>query len=259
MIFTKKLFAFDLDGTLVEHKTKTIPSSALQTIDNLRKKGHIVGIATGRNLSQVTSVIDTSLLDFVILGNGGYLQIDNEEVHSVSFSKEEIQHITSSLEENNIPFWCTNYKELVSLYPVTRNCIKLLETFSFKEPVRVKRLDNHKLLQFTIYDSHETIKRIPEINNLYDIQPIYDWGYDIVKKDINKGEMLQVVAKHFGIKMKDTIAIGDSNNDLYMLEISGLGIAMGNATKRAKECADYITTESYNDGIYNAIKKYNFI
>jgi len=54
--------------------------------------------------------------------------------------------------------------------------------------------------------------------------------------------------------LKDTVAIGDSNNDLPMLECVGTAIAMGNSSKEVLKMADYVTTDCQEDGIWNALK-----
>ena len=62
-----------------------------------------------------------------------------------------------------------------------------------------------------------------------------------------------------GIAREDTFAIGDSVNDLAMLEYAGHGIAMGNGTPEAKQVADYVTTELADDGIYHALAHFGLI
>ena len=54
--------------------------------------------------------------------------------------------------------------------------------------------------------------------------------------------------------MEDTVAIGDSNNDITMLECVNTSIAMGNSSKAVLEMADYITTDVDEDGIWNALE-----
>ena len=54
------------------------------------------------------------------------------------------------------------------------------------------------------------------------------------------------MCEHFNIPMDQTIAIGDENNDIDMIKMAGLGIAMGNATHRVKEVADEITETNEN-------------
>ena len=54
--------------------------------------------------------------------------------------------------------------------------------------------------------------------------------------------------------MEDTVAIGDSNNDITMLECAGTSIAMGNSTQAVLEMADHVTTHVDQDGIWNALE-----
>ena len=67
------------------------------------------------------------------------------------------------------------------------------------------------------------------------------------------------LCRHMGIKNEDTYAIGDSVNDLDMLSFVGHGIAMGNGTPPAKEAAEFVTTDIYDDGIKHAMEHYGLI
>ena len=64
---------------------------------------------------------------------------------------------------------------------------------------------------------------------------------------------------YLGIPVEETYAIGDSINDLEMLQFVGHSIAMGNASQSAKDVAEYITTHIHEDGILNALRHYNLI
>ena len=52
------------------------------------------------------------------------------------------------------------------------------------------------------------------------------------------------------------MAIGDGNNDIEMLKFAGVGVAMGNGTKMAKDAANYITDTNENNGVAKAIEKF---
>ena len=62
-----------------------------------------------------------------------------------------------------------------------------------------------------------------------------------------------------GIDRADTFAVGDSVNDLAMLEYAGVGIAMGNGSTEAKAAADYVTADLQDDGIYRAMLHFKLI
>ena len=72
-------------------------------------------------------------------------------------------------------------------------------------------------------------------------------------------EEIAKVCEYLHVNREDTYAVGDSVNDLDMLNYVGHGIAMGNATEPAKEAAEYITTDIHEDGIRHAMEHYGLI
>ena len=71
-----------------------------------------------------------------------------------------------------------------------------------------------------------------------------------------KGYALQALAESYGIKREEVIAIGDSYNDLEMVEYAGLGVMVANARAPLKAKADYITSASNGDGVVEVIEKF---
>lgn len=72
----------------------------------------------------------------------------------------------------------------------------------------------------------------------------------------SKGEALARLAAHFGISRADTLAVGDSGNDLSMLRWAGLGVAMGNATPDVKAAAGWIAPPVHEEGLADAIERF---
>lgn len=72
----------------------------------------------------------------------------------------------------------------------------------------------------------------------------------------NKGGALEELGRIFGIAREEMIAVGDSYNDLDMIEYAGLGVVMGNARDEVKKVADYVTLDNEADGVAHVIEKF---
>ena len=67
------------------------------------------------------------------------------------------------------------------------------------------------------------------------------YGVDIIAKGGGKEKGMERLMEYFRIAREETIAFGDGENDMEMLEYAGIGVAMGNAEEKVKACADYVT------------------
>ena len=82
---------------------------------------------------------------------------------------------------------------------------------------------------------------------------------DITPKGVTKHQGIDVLCRHFGIRLEETMAFGDGGNDIPMLRHAGIGVAMGNAIAEAKDAADYVTTDIDDDGVAHALKHFGVI
>ena len=79
---------------------------------------------------------------------------------------------------------------------------------------------------------------------------------EFTHKEATKGRALEYLANLKGIERESVIAIGDSYNDISMLQYAGLAIAMGNAPEEVKAHADYVTGINDEDGVAQAIHRF---
>lgn len=255
----KKLFAFDVDGTLLDRKNNIVPETALSTIRYLREQGHIVGVATGRNQTQLEKAIDPSEFDFCILCNGGYLEINDKKVYDIQFSKEKKDKLCDILDDLGYEYGITTEHHLYAVNPDSYGVQKIVREFDIITPEKKQNLRELPVYQFTVYEADKTREALNHIQDEFIIHSFDGYGYDIVVPEINKGIMLHEVAKLYQMDIKDTIAFGDADNDRIFLKEAGIGVAMGNASDNTKKNADYVTSESYNNGIYNGVRKLGYI
>jgi len=70
---------------------------------------------------------------------------------------------------------------------------------------------------------------------------------------------IRKLAEELGYDLKDVYAFGDALNDMEMIKVAGVGIAMGNAKEELKAIADYVTDDINNDGIMKALKHFKLL
>ena len=267
----KKLFAFDLDGTLM-YKGK-VSDETKDIIRQLDQAGHKVCILTGRAWKATQEIYESLRLDTLISNyNGSHLHnpTDNEFI------------------DNVITLDITTTLGILSddlLQKVGDNvAIKTGNTLVLKHKPNTVLSD---FLHVDDYDkvvvglSGDTIKKAP-IGVLVSIKKEYTkdidvivkhinqrWGdiaephiwksgedgdiiLDIMNKDSHKGTALVQMASYYDISMSDVIAFGDNTNDIPMLGVAGIGVAMSNGKKALKDVACMITDDSNaENGVVN--------
>ena len=85
-----------------------------------------------------------------------------------------------------------------------------------------------------------------------------DDSIEVLHKEASKGRTLKELIDHLGIPRERIMTIGDSGNDIDMVEFGGLGVAMGNAVPEVLAVADVVTSTNNEDGVAEAINRYFF-
>ena len=86
--------------------------------------------------------------------------------------------------------------------------------------------------------------------------PFHNDGVEVNRMGVHKGRGLEWLAHHLGCTLANVIAIGDSENDLTMLQMAGLGVAMANSEPCIREAADVITGSNTENGVAQAIYRH---
>ena len=103
----------------------------------------------------------------------------------------------------------------------------------------------------------ERMSVLRKIEKIAGIGIIYPWPTDleIIASDADKGEALLWLAELLGLRREEVMAVGDSNNDLGLMEAAGFSVAMGNSMPEILKAADYVTFDNEHDGVAEAIRK----
>lgn len=260
-----KVAVFDVDDTLYETKNMRFTTSAVQAISALQAQNILVIIATGRPPISANAVLDAGIYpDYMVCANG-HLVLDRQGkiILSETLSTDAADKMYAFCAQENIG--------LLFKYP-DHSYVYVKD--SVFEPLYRKAGPNTHHFIFNVTDEHyrrqpngATIADYPEktarFNELFKDSCFAvhcDKGIaDVMKKGVSKDTGISFVLAREQISPKDIIAFGDSDNDIEMLKYAGNSVAMGNASERLKQCADYITDPIEQDGIYHALIHYNLL
>lgn len=254
----KKIVFLDLDGTLWNFEN--IPSSALDAIEQARKNGHKVFTNTGRSKCEVPQLLWDLDLDGYCFSAGSEIIINNEQVLYHPLEKKDtlwIQHIGKkegySLEGSEMTFSNEKNRERMRQFHVDNRMGNRF--LSFPDVSTMTDQDYEQVMKVSIHfddipHREAFVKQLPEYLVLTTFMHL---GGEITYKKYNKATAIQFVQDYYK-EPYSTVAIGDSENDLTMLEYADFSVAMGNGFDIVKEKADYVTDKIDNDGLYKAFK-----
>lgn len=253
------LIFFDIDGTLLSSPLAGIPESAHSAIQKARANGHICMINTGRSLKLVgPDVTGTTEFDGLAMGCGTMITYRGEVLLHKTFSEKEAARIIDGLHRHGIDaclegsednFCDSDDKILTETFREFIHHYDGLHYRSFEEA------PGHFDKFYAYVDKVEKMEAFRrEFEGTLDFVDRKEGYFEIMPKGYSKASAMRFIAGKLGISMSQTAAVGDSSNDIPMLECAAMGIAMGNATEDVKKAADFVTTDVGEDGIWNALK-----
>jgi len=250
----KNVLFLDIDGTLYDYKNNQIPPSAKLSLEKIHSTTEIV-IATGRAKYMLHSIEEIKhLIDYYVLINGQYIVSQNEVIYQNPLNKQIIHQVVQYLSEYNLPYGFQGADE-ETISQINDSIVATFKRIGLYLPREDKDFYQHNDV-FQMW----CLAKYNEITPLIDKFPTLDFirwldvGFDILNKGTSKGEGMVKLIEILSWQNKNIYAIGDGDNDYEMIKLADVGIAMGNATAKLKEVANYVTTNIDEDGLYNALK-----
>lgn len=271
----KYLFAFDMDGTLLNSKDD-VPQEIIDGIKKLNEMGHSTCMITGRSWVLAKNIYEkTGITTPAGVFNGGVVKAakDSSFKTVVNYlSKDDVDAILKNELVNAHALNITiETKHTAYLTNMDSGAAKIYERWS---PDPVFPVDSNReyedavsmLIEIPSKDEKfidEISKAIMAEHKTLEVSSWYShfsksYEIEVTDKKSRKDHALKIITKHLGFDLKDTIAFGDGLNDKHMLMAAGKGIAMLNASDEVKSYADDVTTKTNEefgvmDYIFNKI------
>lgn len=261
-IMIKAVF-FDIDGTLVSFKTHAVPESARRALTMLREKGIKVFIASGRHISSINN-LPGLFFDGYVTVNGTLATLcagDREEVvYRRSIPEPDIRNWIDHLEVEPRSTILVAERGLLMNYTDPR-MEQIFDLLNFPVPpvgdLRVWQSDPvfQIITTFEADDEPRLMGYLPHCKTTR-WHPLFT---DIIEQGGSKALGIEALMRHLEYDRSEIMAFGDGGNDVEMLQLAGIGVAMGGASESVKSVADYVTDEVENDGIFHALRHFNII
>jgi Cof subfamily protein (haloacid dehalogenase superfamily) len=258
---SKKIIFFDIDRTLYDPDTKSIPESTKQALAKLHDNPDVeIAIATGRAYYMLHNIEDIKeYINIYVLINGQIIIKDGKTIYKNPMEKEKVKRVVQVFEENNMKYgFLGEHDETLNI--VDEKGKEAFELVDMKlpriDPDFYKHHDVYQMWAFCERDRHEQFKQI-----LHELD-LVQWlggGFDILSKGMSKKEGIKTILDIEGIPLEDAYAFGDGDNDIEMLDYIPNSVAMGNASPKAKKHATYHTDDIKKDGLYKGLVMLGFL
>ncbi|WP_373893412.1 Cof-type HAD-IIB family hydrolase [Virgibacillus sp. CBA3643] len=237
-----KLIALDMDGTLLDNELEVSEPTQAVIAKALASDIHVV-LSTGRSLETCYPYAELlNLTSYLITSNGGEIYtVDKTLLDQHLLETEKIEKMWKIGKEMGMQQW------MVSTTDIYRDC-------------RPDDFYDHDWLKYGC-SSLEKIKLDAMIEELsyfegLELTNSLPTNVEANPAGVNKAAALHFVCREIGITMDQIMAVGDSLNDIKMIQEAGVGVAMGNAQETIKNVADHVTDVNNEDGVAKAIKRF---
>ncbi|MBP1048450.1 sugar-phosphatase [Enterococcus sp. BWM-S5] len=264
-----KLVAIDIDGTLLD-SNRNLTDGVKEAVKKANEQGIYIVLCTGRPLPGVEALLKELDLykenDYVITYNGSLVQATKtkEVISQYTLSYDDFMEIEMMARKVGSHLHMSDEH---SIYTFNRNIGKYTvhEAYLVDMPLKYRSVEeitpDVNVIKMMMIDDPEvldaSISKIPDsFKEKYTTVKSTEFYYEILNKEASKGAALAKLAAHLNIPIEETMAIGDNENDLSMIEAAGVGAAMGNATESIKAAADILLGTNDKDGVAEALNNY---
>lgn len=251
----KKIIFFDIDRTLYDPESRSIPKSTIDALKVLNEREDIeIAIATGRAFYMLHIIEEIKeYINIFILINGQIIIKDGITIFRNPIDKELVYKVVKKFDELQIKHG------FLGEFDETLNIVddKGKEAFELVN-MQLPRIDPHFYQDNDIFQMWAFVERKyhhkfrEEFSDLEVVAWLGD-GFDVLSKNMSKKEGIKKILEIEGIPLDHAYAFGDGDNDIEMMDYIKHSVAMGNGSESAKKHAFYVTDDIKNDGLVKGL------
>lgn len=263
--FPFRAIALDLDGTLTNHD-KVVTPRTRQALLKAQEQGAIIILASGRPTYGIVPVAECLELEkrggYILSYNGGNIvnAKTGEKLFSQFLPDAVIPILYKYAKEKNHALLGYAGNEIITEMPDDQ----YVKEESRINKMNIRKVDNllealepHPTKLLMTGDPTDMIKAEEELVEILgekmDIFRSAPFFLELVPKGIDKAQSLLRLLSKINLTPADLMAFGDGYNDLSMLKLAGVGVAMANAAPEVRADADYVTLSNEEDGVAEAL------
>ena len=274
----RKLIFLDIDGTLTEPGHNVPPDSAVEAVRRARANGHGVLLASGRSYGMLSPLLRYGF-DGLVGSAGGYIMYGDEVVYDCPMTpgQQELamdvflrSGVYRTVEGKYTSYTDESFKDFLQETAQAEGNSELLRwREQIENELGIRPMAEYHgepiyKIGFVARSANDLREPMRVLGDSFDfcLQGTDQFGAingELINKAFNKGLAVERLCAYLGIPIRDTIAFGDSMNDLEMIQTAGLGVCMGNGSEALKKIADEVCPPVGEDGLYKAFEAHGLI
>ena len=255
-----KIIFFDIDDTLRNSKTGFIPSTIPTVFQQLREKGILTGIATGRGIFGVVPEIKALKPDFFVTLNGAYIEDKKGNViYSNKIARDKVEEYIAWTKEVGIDYGLvgSHGAKLSRRTEMISQAIDPIYPDLEVDPDFYQKEDIYQM--WTFEDQGDDLTLPESLASTLRMVRWHEHSSDVVPISGSKAAGVAKVVDQLGLKPENVMVFGDGLNDLELFDYAGISVAMEISHDIIKEKADYITKTLEEDGIFDALEGFGMV
>lgn len=259
-----KLIASDVDGTLIQDSTPDLYPEMVSAIKELKEKGILFCAASGRQYESLRNVFRDVADDIAYIAeNGAHIRYQDRNISVTPMKREHVEGILRMLR----PY----YGECETIVSTPNGSLVESRNKEFLDLITYGYHNAFRLVEDVLAQEEMIIKlavyKKGSIRNLGEEVFIPKWGdkvkacmageewVDFMDSSVDKGKGLKCLEDYLGISRQETMAFGDNDNDIGMMQAAGYSYAVDTAVDVVKQAAGGICPGWRQKGVYQIIRK----